>query len=112
MTRKSTPGGNAFRFMAITTLLVLVFAPIVLAQGDFGAGGSPSEATLLVSGLYRYYKLVAQIVSAICALIGGVKVYGKIMDGGSESRRSILVWFSASLFCLFIEPILDLLFRV
>jgi|GEM_PF-5105055 len=112
MTRRKTAGRKVLRFWAITSLLVLASAPILLAQGDFGAGGSPSEATLLVSGLYRYYKLVAQIVSAICALIGGVKVYGKIMDGGSESRRSILVWFSASLFCLFIEPILDLLFRV
>lgn len=100
------------RFWALTSLLVLVVTPALMAQGDFGAGGSPSEATLLVSGLYRYYKLVAQIVSAICALVGGVKVYGKIMDGGSESRRSILVWFSASLFCLFVIPILDKLFRV
>ena len=112
MDRRNTATRNWPRFWAVTSILVLTSAPMLLAQGDFGAGGTPSEATLLVSGLYRYYKLVAQIVSAICALIGGVKVYGKIMDGGSESRRSILVWFSASLFCLFIEPILDVLFRV
>ena len=64
----------------------------------------------MVSKMYRNYKIVAQAVAGICAVIGGVKVYGRMMEGSSEGRRSILVWFSAALFCLFIFPILDKLF--
>ena len=98
-------------------VLVLLVAPALMAQttappvwNDFGTGGGPSEVTTMVSKMYKTYKFVALSIAGFCAIIGGVKVYGKMQEGGSEGRRAILLWFSASLFCLFVGSFLDKIF--
>lgn len=94
---------NSYFILSIGSL-ILLSTVAVFAQGV-------DAATLQVSTSYLQFKSFAKAVSAICALIGGLKAYNKFQNGDPEFKRGILVWFGAAAFSMMIPSILDALFR-
>lgn len=66
-----------------------------------------------VSNIYRTFKSLAKVVSAVCAIIGSIKVFGKFTNGDPsvDVKRSILIWFGGCFFSLLIFGLVDTLFR-
>lgn len=74
------------------------------------ATGSVTEATLEISTIYKGFKSFAYAMSALCALIGSIRVYTRFQKG-DDARSSILVWFGGCAVALVVPSFLDVFFK-
>ena len=99
---------SSYRPLMLLGMFLLV-SGVVFAQKTTLPADDP--AMLQVSGLYKSFKTFAMLFTAICALIGGSRVYNKFAQGDPAASQSALTWFLTVFFCLSVTYFLDLYFR-
>lgn len=69
------------------------------------------SATLEVSFMYKYMISFSRGMSALCALIGGIKVFNRFTLGDTEVKSLIIRWFGGAMFAFLLPNLVDVLFR-
>ena len=80
-------------------LVTLILVSTVQLWSQYPTLNNPNQADIFTGGtdLLNDVQSICYILGAICAIIGGVRTYTEILDGGEDILSSVRNWFGGCL---------------
>lgn len=95
----------------LLTLCIIVLAQVELVMAQDGGKAGLEEATSMITGYFDPAVKLIYAIGAICGLIGGVKIYGKIQGGDPDAGKSAGMWFGGCIFLVVVGTVLKSFFQ-
>lgn len=88
-------------------LVTLILVSTVQLWSQYPTLNQPDEAAIFAGGseLLNSVQSICYVLGAICAMIGGLRTYTEILDGGEDILPSVRNWFGGCL-ALLIFPMI------
>lgn len=95
----------------LLALCMMIFLQIEYVMAQDGGKAGLEEATTMITGYFDPAVKLIYAIGAVCGLIGGIKIYGKIQGGDQDAGKSAGMWFGGCIFLVVVGTVLKSFFQ-